>query len=150
MDAETVAILFSSQRLQSSLVTPFGSEGCRDEIDRDEEYGDYEFDLDDEYEPSLTTYPSLELAAGRRGRRARPWRRVVVTTPMLTARRSAADEGLGVLGRTQPRQDDPHHHDAFLLASLWIILSNRYDEDVQKWAFGAMGSILGFWLRPND
>jgi hypothetical protein len=38
----------------------------------------------------------------------------------------------------------------FLLAALWVILSNRYDEDVQKWAFGAMGSILGFWLRPND
>ena len=37
-----------------------------------------------------------------------------------------------------------------MLASLWIILSNRYDEDVQKWAFGAMGSILGFWLRPTD
>ena len=37
-----------------------------------------------------------------------------------------------------------------MLASLWIILSNRYDEDVQKWAFGAMGSVLGFWLRPSD
>ena len=37
-----------------------------------------------------------------------------------------------------------------MVASLWIILSNRYDEDVQKWAFGAMGSILGFWLRPSD
>ena len=38
----------------------------------------------------------------------------------------------------------------FLVASLWIILSSRYDEDVQKWAFGSMGSILGFWLRPPD
>jgi len=37
-----------------------------------------------------------------------------------------------------------------MFASLWIILSNRYEEDVQKWAFGAMGSILGFWLRPSD
>lgn len=37
----------------------------------------------------------------------------------------------------------------FLLASFWIILSNRYDDDVQKWAFGAMGSILGFWLGPG-
>ena len=36
-----------------------------------------------------------------------------------------------------------------LAASLWIILSNRYDDDVQKWAFGAMGSILGFWLGPG-
>lgn len=37
----------------------------------------------------------------------------------------------------------------FLLASFWIILSKRYDDDVQKWAFGAMGSILGFWLGPG-
>ena len=37
-----------------------------------------------------------------------------------------------------------------LLASFWIILSNQYDDDVQKWAFGAMGSIVGFWLRPID
>lgn len=36
----------------------------------------------------------------------------------------------------------------FLVASLWIILSNKYDDDVLKWAFGAMGSILGFWLAP--
>jgi hypothetical protein len=37
----------------------------------------------------------------------------------------------------------------FLIVSFWIILSNRYDDDVQKWAFGAMGSILGFWLGPG-
>jgi hypothetical protein len=37
----------------------------------------------------------------------------------------------------------------FLIVSFWIILSNRYDDDVQKWAFGAMGSILGFWLAPG-
>jgi hypothetical protein len=37
----------------------------------------------------------------------------------------------------------------FLLVSFWIILSNQYDDDVQKWAFGAMGSILGFWLGPG-
>jgi hypothetical protein len=37
-----------------------------------------------------------------------------------------------------------------MVASLWIILSSRYDEDVHKWAFGSMGSILGFWLRPID
>src|SRR4029450_4420472 len=37
----------------------------------------------------------------------------------------------------------------FLIVSFWIILSNKYDDDVQKWAFGAMGSILGFWLAPG-
>ena len=36
-----------------------------------------------------------------------------------------------------------------LLASLWIILSNRYDEDVQKWAFGAMGSISASGSDPT-
>jgi hypothetical protein len=38
---------------------------------------------------------------------------------------------------------------AFLLVSFWIILSGRYEDDVQKWAFGTMGSILGFWLGPG-
>ena len=36
-----------------------------------------------------------------------------------------------------------------LIASLWIILSNRREADVQKWAFGTMGSIIGFWLAPR-
>ena len=101
---------------------------------------------------SLTTYPSLELAAGAAG---------------------AAGTALATCGRYNPDADYPEDvpqrtkdsafsavlsrvrmihiiTTLFLLASLWIILSNRYDEDVQKWAFGAMGSILGFWLRPND
>jgi cytochrome bd-type quinol oxidase subunit 2 len=33
-----------------------------------------------------------------------------------------------------------------LFAGLYIILSNGYDEGVQKWAFGAIGTLLGYWL----
>jgi len=33
----------------------------------------------------------------------------------------------------------------FLLASLWIILSNRYDDDVQKWTGWLVGLIVLAW-----
>ena len=36
---------------------------------------------------------------------------------------------------------------AVLCSSLFIILSGRYDDAAQKWAFGSVGSVLGFWLR---
>ena len=33
-------------------------------------------------------------------------------------------------------------------ASLYVVLSKKYDEATQKWAFGTIGLILGFWLKP--
>ena len=33
-----------------------------------------------------------------------------------------------------------------LAAALYAILSQRYTPDVQKWAFGTVGLILGYWL----
>ena len=34
-----------------------------------------------------------------------------------------------------------------LIASLFIILSKSYNADQEKWAFGSLGTILGFWLK---
>ena len=34
-----------------------------------------------------------------------------------------------------------------LSSSLYIILSGHYDDGSQKWAFGTVGSIMGFWLK---
>jgi len=34
-----------------------------------------------------------------------------------------------------------------LCASLYIIISGGYKGDGEKWAFGSLGTILGFWLR---
>ena len=39
---------------------------------------------------------------------------------------------------------------AVLASSLYIVLSGRYDGDSQKWAFGVIGTLLGFWLRPES
>jgi len=36
-----------------------------------------------------------------------------------------------------------------LCSSLYVILSRQYDSENQKWAFGVIGTILGFWLRPE-
>jgi hypothetical protein len=36
-----------------------------------------------------------------------------------------------------------------LLSSLYVILSGAYDDGTQKWAFGVVGSIMGFWLKPE-
>jgi hypothetical protein len=36
-----------------------------------------------------------------------------------------------------------------LFAAVWVILSGRYSDATQKWAFGAAGSILGYWLNTG-
>jgi hypothetical protein len=33
-------------------------------------------------------------------------------------------------------------------AGLWVILSGRYDADPQRWASGAIGTVVGYWLKP--
>lgn len=38
---------------------------------------------------------------------------------------------------------------AVLGTALYIILSKDYDDGAQKWAFGVIGSIIGFWFRPE-
>lgn len=34
-----------------------------------------------------------------------------------------------------------------LWAALHVILSQGYDESAEKWAYGAVGIIIGFWLK---
>lgn len=34
-----------------------------------------------------------------------------------------------------------------LSASLWIVLSQRYQNVEKHWAYGAIGTIIGFWLK---
>ena len=36
---------------------------------------------------------------------------------------------------------------AVLASALWVILSGDYDEASAKWAFGAVGLVVGFWLK---
>lgn len=36
---------------------------------------------------------------------------------------------------------------AVLASALWVILLGKYTADAQKWAFGAVGLIVGFWLK---
>ena len=33
-----------------------------------------------------------------------------------------------------------------LAASLYVLVSERYAETEKKWAYGAVGTILGYWL----
>ena len=39
---------------------------------------------------------------------------------------------------------------ALLGASLWVILSRRYNDANQKWAFGVIGTIVGYWLNAGS
>jgi hypothetical protein len=32
-------------------------------------------------------------------------------------------------------------------ASVFVILSNRYGEKEQHWAYGTIGTLIGFWLK---
>lgn len=36
---------------------------------------------------------------------------------------------------------------AVLMAALIIILVSSYDESTKRWAFGTVGTILGYWLH---
>lgn len=33
-----------------------------------------------------------------------------------------------------------------LCAALWIILSQQYGSDEVKWAYGILGTLVGYWL----
>jgi hypothetical protein len=35
-----------------------------------------------------------------------------------------------------------------LSAGLWVMLSGRYGADAMHWAAGAMGTVVGYWLKP--
>lgn len=35
-----------------------------------------------------------------------------------------------------------------LLVALYVILSESQSNESQKWAFGAVGTIIGYWLKP--
>ncbi len=34
-----------------------------------------------------------------------------------------------------------------LASALFLILSRHYDSDQQKWAFGVVGIVLGYWFK---
>jgi hypothetical protein len=31
-------------------------------------------------------------------------------------------------------------------AGLYVVLSKKYSDDAQRWAFGAIGMVVGYWL----
>jgi hypothetical protein len=35
-----------------------------------------------------------------------------------------------------------------LAAGLWVILSGHYTIDAGRWAAGAIGTVVGYWLKP--
>jgi hypothetical protein len=36
-----------------------------------------------------------------------------------------------------------------LLASLFVIMTKRYEPQDKHWAYGTVGTIVGFWLNPK-
>jgi len=36
-----------------------------------------------------------------------------------------------------------------LASALYVILSAKFDADAQKWAFGVVGVLVGFWLNQE-
>jgi hypothetical protein len=36
-----------------------------------------------------------------------------------------------------------------LVAGLFVVLSGSYKQDTEKWAFGAIGLVIGYWLPAN-
>jgi len=48
----------------------------------------------------------------------------------------------------QPEQFVPIITIVLLGASLFVILSKQYDATVKHWAYGTVGTLIGYWLRP--
>ena len=38
---------------------------------------------------------------------------------------------------------------AVLGVALYVVLSATYETSTEKWAYASIGTILGFWLRPE-
>ena len=71
-----------------------------------------------------------------------------------TCVRPAIDTGAaGVMGPrpvlTVPRETVQEVFSAVLLAaSLFVILSKRFAPKEKHWAYGTIGTLVGFWFRP--
>lgn len=37
----------------------------------------------------------------------------------------------------------------FVAVSFYIILSQKFPSDTQRWAFGTLGLVLGYWLKKS-
>ncbi len=37
-----------------------------------------------------------------------------------------------------------------LLCALYVVLSHNYDDNSKKWAIGIIGTIVGWWGKPNS
>jgi hypothetical protein len=35
-----------------------------------------------------------------------------------------------------------------LVSGLWVLLSGHYGTDAPRWASGAIGTVVGYWLKP--
>ncbi|WP_421724128.1 hypothetical protein [Bauldia sp.] len=75
----------------------------------------------------------------------------------VAARREPAVEAMRVGGPAKPpERKPPVAYQAMTIvvsvvvlgAALYVILSAAYAEDTAKWAYGAVGTVVGFWLKP--
>jgi hypothetical protein len=81
----------------------------------------------------------------------------VVLVLLWVSRRESPDESPGVLAGSEDSPGPSWLGPAMrvlislvaLGASLYIILSKRYDADTSKWAFGTAGTVIGFWLHET-
>ena len=79
----------------------------------------------------------------------------IVLTLLWFSQRSPAEDGPGLLAGSEdspgPSWLGPGMRVLISLialgASLYVILSKKYDADTSKWAFGTAGTVIGFWLR---
>ncbi len=87
---------------------------------------------------------------------------ILAVLAMLVYR--VAGDRLGLIDRSKPGEYY-HTHPGFIRvknimmvvvsllvlgSALYVILSQAYEDATQKWAFGAVGSIIGFWLRAEE
>jgi hypothetical protein len=67
----------------------------------------------------------------------------------LVLLRSRPRRATAVRGSVSPRLGTQIAISAVVLgAGLWVILSRHYTPDSERWAAGAIGTVMGYWLKP--
>ena len=71
---------------------------------------------------------------------------LLVLAPNARARRTGARARLGADDARPVMQVAVSI--VMLAAGLWLMLSGHYGADAAHWASGAIGTVVGYWLKP--
>jgi len=108
-----------------------------------------------EYSLNVEPKPSIKMVAPT----SAPEKTAEITKRIETAHTALAQPAVPTTTPTaQPATNDAQTIDLYMpivvtavigLAALYIILSKKFEAESLKWAYGIIGTIVGFWLKSQ-